>query len=83
MKTRSAAKSIKDLKDLRVLRGRACYRHAGPKGPEEKGETFFIVVRGPVPRDRCMARDRPSHYVKGRRFFTVARGPITATLNEL
>ena len=42
MKTRSAAKSIKDLKALRALRGRACYRHAGPKGPEEKGETFFI-----------------------------------------
>ena len=24
---------------------------------------FFIVARGPVPRDRCMARDRPSPYV--------------------
>ena len=71
MKTRSAAKAIKDLKDLRALRGRACYRHAGPKGPEEKGETFFIVVRGPVPRERwiagarTMARDRPSPYDKG------------------
>ena len=51
MKTRSAAKTIKDLKDLRALRGRACYRHAGPKGPEEKEETFFTVARGPVPRE--------------------------------
>ena len=24
------AKSIKDLKDLRILRGCACYRHSGP-----------------------------------------------------
>ena len=96
MKTRSAAKSIKDLKDLRVLRGRACYRHAGPKGPEEKRETFFTVVRGPVPRDRwiararAMARDRPSPYVKRKRFFIVARGtgprdvePFMKPLNEL
>ena len=76
MKTRSAAKSIKDLKDLRALRGRACYRHAGPKGPEEKRETFFTVVRGPVPRDRwsararAMARDRPSPYDEGEAFFS-------------
>ena len=82
MKTRSAAKSIKDLKDLEALRGRACYRHAGPKGPEEKRETFFTVARGPVPRDRwiaparAMARACPSPYVKGRRFFIVARGPV-------
>ena len=74
MKTRGKAKSIKDLKDLRVLRGRACYRHAGPKGPEEKGETFFIVVRGPVPRDRSMARDRPSHYDEGEVFFHRSAG---------
>ena len=26
---------IKDLKDLRVLHVRGCYRHAGPNGPEE------------------------------------------------
>ena len=75
MKTRGAAKTIKDLKDLRALRGRACYRHAGPKGPEEKEETFFTVARGPVPRDRwsagarAMARDRVSQRptVMGRR----------------
>ena len=29
---------------------------------------FFTVARGPVPRDRCLARDRPSPYVKGDRF---------------
>ena len=65
MKTRSAAKAIKDLKDLRNLRGRACYRHAGPKGPEEKGETFFTVARGTGNRERwmtrTMARETRSH----------------------
>ena len=31
IKTRAdMAKTIKDLKDLRILRGRACYRHSGP-----------------------------------------------------
>ena len=30
-----------------------------------EGDRFFTVARGPVPRDRCMARDRPSPYVKG------------------
>ena len=39
-------------------------------------ELFFTVARGPVPRDRGMARDRPSPYVKKRRFLTVARGPV-------
>ena len=80
MKTRSAAKPIKDLKDLRALRGRAYYRHAGPKGPEEKGETFFTVARGPVPRERwsararALARDRPSPYGEGVAFFIASRG---------
>ena len=78
-KPRSISKTIKDLKALRALRGRACYRHAGPKGPEEKGATFFTVARGPVPRerlvDRNMARDRPSPYDEGA-FFIVARGPL-------
>ena len=42
IKTRAdLAKPIKDLKDLRVLRGRACYRHSGPKGPEEHQRRFF------------------------------------------
>ena len=26
---------IKDLKDLSIFHVRRCYRHAGPKGPEE------------------------------------------------
>ena len=56
MKTRCTAKSIKDLKDLKALRERACYRHAGPKGPEEKGKTFFTAARLPVPRERWSAR---------------------------
>ena len=29
-------RTIKDLKDLRVQGIAACYRHLGPKGPEEK-----------------------------------------------
>ena len=45
----------------------------GPLGPKD---SFFIVARGPVPRDRCMARDRPSPYGEGVAFFTVARGPV-------
>ena len=44
------AYSIKDLKDLSVLLVRRCYRHAGPKGPEEM---FFA---------RAIAWDRPPHY---------------------
>ena len=64
------AKPIKDLKDLRVLRVHACYRHSGPKGPEEHKRRFSLA--------RAMARDRPSPYVKGRRFFIVARGPSDA-----
>ena len=35
------AKPIKDLKDLKVLRRRAGYRHSGPKGPEENKKRFF------------------------------------------
>ena len=42
------AKPIKDLKDLRILRRRACYRHSGPTDLKRR---FFIVVRGPVPRE--------------------------------
>ena len=42
IKTRAAlAKSIKDLKDLSVLRGCAGYRHSGPKGPEENKRRFL------------------------------------------
>ena len=40
--------SIKDLKDLSVLREAGYYRHAGPKGPEEVFSRERS--RGPVPR---------------------------------
>ena len=48
------SKPIKDLKDLIVLRSLTCYRHAGPKGPEESKRRFSVA--------RTMARDRPSPY---------------------
>ena len=50
-KTRRLAKPIKDLKDLRALRGHACYRHVGPTDLKD----VFSVAR-------TMARDRPSPY---------------------
>ena len=54
IKTRAAlAKHIKDLKDLRTLRVRAGYRHSGPT---DLRIVFFIVARGPVPRERWSAR---------------------------
>ena len=47
IKRRAAlAKSIKDLKDLRVLGGCACYRHSGPKGPKNR---FFHRSAGVCP----------------------------------
>ena len=36
----------------------------GPR-PTVKGDVPVPVARGPVPRDRCMARDRPSPYDEG------------------
>ena len=42
--------------------------------PAFKGR-FFTVGRGPVLRDRCMARDRPSPYGE-RGVFFVVRGPV-------
>ena len=62
------AKPIKDLKDLRALRVCACYRHSGPKGPEERKRRFFIA--------RAMARACPSPYGEGAAFFPVARGLV-------
>ena len=51
--------------------------------PYGEGVAFFIVARGPVPRDRwiarTLARDRPSPYGEGVAFFIVARGPSDAT----
>ena len=41
-KTHRMAKAIKDLKDLKILRGRAGYRHSGPT---DLRDVFFIVGR--------------------------------------
>ena len=76
IKTRAAlAKSIKDLKDLSILRVRACYRHSGPTDLKRTRDVFSVAG--------TMARDRPSPYGAARRFFTAARGPVPATLNDL
>ena len=55
------------------------------------GETswsrFLPVARGPVPRERwiararTMARDRPSPYGEGGAFFIVVRGPVPCDLS--
>ena len=51
-----------------------CARHGeGQALALRCGWRFFIVARGPVPRDRCMARDRPSPYGAGGVFLFVAR----------
>ena len=47
------AKPIKDLKDLRVLRVWACYRHSGP--------TDLKRTRNVFPLARAMARETRSH----------------------
>ena len=44
-KPRGAVKHIKDLKDLKALRVVECYRHSGPKGPEENKKRFFCGAR--------------------------------------
>ena len=44
-KARGASKFIKDLKDLSVLRRNVFYRHAGPKGPEEKKDVFSATKK--------------------------------------
>ena len=61
-----------------------CHTRIRAGFPRDRSRTvFFIVARGPVPRDgwvaRTMARDRPSPYGTARRFFSVARGPSDAT----
>ena len=71
---------IKDLKDLSVLLGQRFSidmqdlkdlkrkeRHYLPRRAGACPPRFFSswpVSRGPVPRDRCLARDRPSPYGK-------------------
>ena len=41
--TRGLSKSIKDLKDLRVLRVRACYRHSGLPDLKRTRDVFSVV----------------------------------------
>ena len=60
--TRRMAKSIKDLKALRVLRGCACYRHSGPTDLKRTRDVFSVA--------RTLARDRPSPYDEGAAFFS-------------
>ena len=69
--TRRMSKSIKDLKDLRVHRVRACYRHSGLTDLREQ-ETFF-------PEREAWRGTGPRPTMKGRRFFTASRGPSDAT----
>ena len=57
---------IKDLKDLRVPGIAACYRHLGPKGPEDLRGRFLHA---------SIAGDRPPRY-GGDEPATVGRGPV-------
>ena len=65
-------KHIKDLKDLRILRGCAGYRHSGP--------TDLKRIRDVFSGARAMARDRPSPYGDREAFFIVARGPSEVSI---
>ena len=59
IKTRAAlAKHIKDLKDLSLLRVRACYRHSGPTDLKRTRDVFPVRGRwrGPVPRPTMKGR---------------------------
>ena len=59
-----------------TVKGTVFYRSAGALGCQTR-------IREGFPRDRSMARDRPSPYVKGRRFFHRSAGAVTATLSDL
>ena len=63
------AKSIKDLKDLSVFRGRVCYRHSGPTDLKRTSAVFSVA--GTMAREtRSHARvasEGPSPTMKGRR----------------
>ena len=50
---------MQDLKDLK-----SHFFNSGFAAANEHHR--FTVARGPVPRERCMARDRPSPYDEGR-----------------
>ena len=47
------AKPIKDLKVLRVLRDRACYRHSGPTDLKRTSDVFSVA--GTLVRARALA----------------------------
>ena len=72
-------KHIKDLKDLRALRIAECYRHSGPKGPEENKRRFFPSANageGNPLACACGMRG-PKPYGEGGGFSPpVARGPV-------
>ena len=57
IKKRAAPQNIKDLKDLNVLRVRACYRHSGPTDLKRTRAVFPVREgwRGPVPRPTLRA----------------------------
>ena len=63
--------SIKDLKDLSVFLVRGCYRHAGPKGPEEM-----------FSRERSRGTGPRATGPEGVRV-TVGRGPVPRHANRL
>ena len=63
------AKTIKDLKDLRILRRRAGYRHSGPTDLKRTRDVFSVAG--------TMARDRPSPYDEGG--LSAAAAPVGAT----
>ena len=73
IKKHAATQNIKDLKDLNIHSGRACYRHSGPTDLKKTRDVFSVA--------RAMARDRPSPYGEGR-FFIVARGPVPRDLHR-
>ena len=58
------SKTIKDLKDLSVVRGCACYRHSGLTDLKRTRDVFSVA--------RTMARDRPSLYGEVPFFFRSA-----------
>ena len=51
-----------------IIGVREAWRGTGPR-PTVKGRFSPPVARGPVPRDRCMARACPSPYDEGGAFF--------------
>ena len=65
--TRRMAKSIKDLKDLSILRDRACYRHSCPTDLKRTRDVFSIA--GTMARetrsDARVASEGPSPTMKG------------------